>query len=99
MGKTVPSYRVALEEELRRWSSFSKALRDEDRKMFEDMMNACRLYASASGAATIPIILEAMLMAILLSHHKTLKKIESKLREMVQQNERMDSRPLSLEER
>ncbi len=79
MGKTIPSYRMGLEEELKRWDAFTKALRDEDRKIFEDMMSACRIYASAAGAATRPIILEAMFMSILLSHHKILKEISTRV--------------------
>lgn len=78
MGKTIPSYRMALEKELKRWDAFAKALRDTDRKIFEDMMNVCRIYASAAGAATRPIISEAMFMSILLFHHKILKEISTR---------------------
>jgi hypothetical protein len=35
MGKTVESYRMALEDEIHRWSGFEKALRTEDRQAFE----------------------------------------------------------------
>ena len=47
MGKTVPSYRMALETEIARWRGFSKALRVEEREAFEAVMDACRSYASA----------------------------------------------------
>jgi hypothetical protein len=35
MGKTVESYRMALETEIHRWDGFAKALRKEDREAFE----------------------------------------------------------------
>ena len=36
MGKTVESYRMALDQEAKRWSSFARALRKEDRDTFID---------------------------------------------------------------
>ena len=51
MGKTVPSYRVALEFEIERWKGFSKALTSEgDREAFEELMDMRRNNALASGA-------------------------------------------------
>ena len=76
MGKTVPSYRMALENEIKRWDGFSKALRNDDREAFEQMMNACRNYASAASNATRPVLLEAMFMSILLAEQKALMEIK-----------------------
>jgi len=42
MGKTVEFYRMALEGEISRWSGFVRALRKDDRKAFEQMMDMCR---------------------------------------------------------
>jgi len=77
LGRTVPSYRMILENEIKKWEEFLKALRRDDKAAFEELMNACRRYASAAGAATRPIIIEAMFMSILLSHQKTLKEIKA----------------------
>lgn len=79
MGRTVPSYRQALENEIERWRSFRKALRRKDAEAFDRMMNACRLFASAGSMATRPILLEAMFMSILLHQEKTLMEIEERL--------------------
>jgi hypothetical protein len=76
MGKTVPSYRIALDKELQRWSGFAGALRKEDRTAFEQMMDACRNYASAGSNATRPVMFESMVMSILLHQQKTLSKLE-----------------------
>ncbi len=54
MGKTVESYRMALEDEINRWSGFEKALRIEDKVAFDALMDACRSYASAGSNATQP---------------------------------------------
>ncbi|MBS7614739.1 hypothetical protein KEJ18_03290 [Candidatus Bathyarchaeota archaeon] len=79
MGKTVPSYRMVLESEIKKWEPFLKALRKEDREAFEELINECRRYASAAGAAVRPIISEAMFMSILLSHQKSLKEFKAAL--------------------
>jgi hypothetical protein len=79
MGKTVESYRRALDKELREWSGFAKALRKEHREVFEKMMNACRNYASAGSSATRPILFEPMVVSILLHHQRALNRIEKEL--------------------
>ena len=79
MGKTVPSYRQALEMEIERWKGFRKALRGKDAEAFDRMMDACRMFASAGGMATRPILLEAMFMSILLHQEKDIMEIREKL--------------------
>ena len=79
MGKTVESYRMALEDEIHRWKGFSKALRTEDRRAFEALMDACRLFASAGSNATQPILFESMVMSILLFQQKKLNLLEKAL--------------------
>ena len=44
MDKTVPAYRMALEEEINRWSGFVRALRKADREAFDELMDMCRGY-------------------------------------------------------
>jgi hypothetical protein len=56
MGKTVPSYRMALEMEIERWKGFRKALNsEEEREAFDVLMDMCRNNAMASGAACNPV--------------------------------------------
>ena len=79
LGRTVASYRQAIEGEIKEWERFRKALRVEDQKAFDEMMNACRVYASAGSMATRPFLLEAMLMSILLGQQKALLEIRKEL--------------------
>jgi hypothetical protein len=79
MGKTVPSYRQALEHEIERWKGFKKGLRGKDADAFDRMMNACRMFASAGSMTTRPILLEAMFMSILLYQEKVLTEIKERL--------------------
>ncbi len=43
------------------------------------MLSLSRLYVSAAGAATRPTVTEALLMTILLAHHKRLEELEATL--------------------
>jgi len=79
MGKTVESYRLALDMEIQRWNGFAKALRNDDREAFEKLMDACRNYASAGSNATRPVMFEPMVMSILLYQQKRLNRLEKEL--------------------
>ena len=78
MGRTVPSYRQALETEIEKWKGFRKGLRNKDAEAFDRMMNACRMSASAGSMATRPILLEAMVMSILLHQEKAITEIRER---------------------
>ena len=39
MGKTVESYRIALESEINRWNGFARALRKDDREAVDELMD------------------------------------------------------------
>ena len=85
MGKTVETYRMALDDEIRRWSGFAKALRSEDREAFETLMDACRSYASAGSNAVQPILFEPMIMSMLLSQQIRLQRLQKELDALKQQ--------------
>lgn len=49
MGKTVPSYRMAIECEIANWKAFRDALSSEDEKQaFDIIMDLCRIQAWAA---------------------------------------------------
>lgn len=79
MGKTVESYRMAIEDEIQRWKGFANALRSRDREAFETLMDACRGYASAGGNATQPVLFEPMTMSMLLSLQTQVAKLQREL--------------------
>ena len=79
MGKTVESYRMALDREVQGWSGFARALRKEDREAFEQLIDICRNYASAGSNATRPVLFEPMVLSILLDQQKTLNRLKKDL--------------------
>ncbi|MGD6810510.1 MAG: hypothetical protein ACQCN3_12495 [Candidatus Bathyarchaeia archaeon] len=82
MGKTVESFRIALEGEINRWSGFARALRKPDREAFDELMDMCRSYASESSNATNPIVFEPMVMTILLAQQVKIRQLETKIQDL-----------------
>jgi hypothetical protein len=86
MGKTVPTYRIALEMGIETWKGFRKALNsEEDREAFDELMDVCRNNATASGNACNPIIFEPMVISIFLAQQKKIRELEYKLNEVLWQ--------------
>ncbi len=81
MGKSVESFRLALEGEIGRWRGFAFALRRPDREAFKELMDMCRSYASESSCATNPIVFEPMVMSILLAQQVKIQKLERLIRQ------------------
>ncbi|HVC26786.1 MAG TPA: hypothetical protein VND40_01360, partial [Nitrososphaerales archaeon] len=72
VGRTTPSFRIAEAQEIEEWRRFRRALPKGDRPAFDEMLNAARLYASASSAAVRTSRFEGMAMAIAFHHFKML---------------------------
>lgn len=70
---------MAVEDEIRRWSGFAKALRKEDKEAFDAVMDACRSYASAASNSTKPILFEPMMMSIVLSQQIRLERLQKEV--------------------
>jgi hypothetical protein len=77
MGRTTPSFRMAEGQEIEEWRRFRRALPKGDREEFDRMLNAARLYASASSAAVRTSRFEGMAMAIAFHHFKALVEVEA----------------------
>ncbi len=85
VGKTVPSYRMALESKVDRCQGFARSLRVEDGDAFEALTDACKSYASAGSNATIPIIFEPMAISIMLHLQTQTIKLEKEHHDLKQQ--------------
>jgi hypothetical protein len=82
MGRTIPSFRIALEMEQAEWKPFRNALDKKDRKKFDDMWDIPRLYASACSNSVQLVPLHPIVMSILFHHYKELKECISEVEQM-----------------
>ena len=75
MGRTIPSFRMALALEQEDWKPFRNALDKSDRKKFDDMWDIPRLYTSAcSNSLQLVALHPNNIMSDLSHHYKELKK-------------------------
>ena len=81
MGRTIPSWRIVVDEELARMSKFKQFLRAEDRAVFDDLLVQCRLYASAAGVVASPVREVPLLLSMIFAQHKRLAELESRMKE------------------
>jgi hypothetical protein len=87
MGKTVPSYRMAIKWEIANWKQFRNALSsDEQKQAFDELMDMCRSFASAGGCAVNPIVFEPMVMSIMLAQQMRIRELESKVQALMQKS-------------
>jgi len=79
MGRTIPSWRMVVEAEVEKLKRFQEFLRQEDKAMFEDMLDQCKLFASAASVMASPIKQMPLIISILFAHHKKLTELEKRL--------------------
>ena len=79
MGRTIPSWRMVVEAEVEKLKKFQDSLRLEDKNIFEDLLNQCKLYASAASALASPIKEMPLIISILFAHHKKLTELEKRI--------------------
>ena len=79
MGRTIPSFRIALAMEKEEWKPFRNALSKSDRKKFDEMWDLPRWYISACSNSVQYVRLHPILMSILLYHYKELTKCISEV--------------------
>ena len=72
MGRTIPSFRIALAMEKEEWKPFRNALDKSDRKKFDEMWDLPKWYISACSNSVQYVRLHPILMSILLYDYKKL---------------------------
>ena len=87
MGCTVPSWRMVAESEVEKMKKFRDSLRFDDKMIFEDLLNQCKLYASAASSLASPVKEMPLIISILFAHHKKLTELEKKLNKTTQSNQ------------
>jgi len=82
MGRTVPSFRPALEHEIESWKDYKRGLRPEDQKVFDKLMNFARIHADAGSLGARPMLSEILFIAFAIEQEKKIGMLEEKLTEL-----------------
>jgi len=82
MGRTVPSFRPALEHEIESWKDFKRALRPEEQKVFDKLMNSARIHADAGSLAARPMLSEHLFISFAIEQEKRLALLTRRIDEL-----------------
>ncbi|MFX1488176.1 MAG: hypothetical protein ACFFBI_03450 [Promethearchaeota archaeon] len=82
MGRTVPSFRPALEHEIESWKDFKRALRSEEQKVFDKLMNFARIHADAGSMSARPLLSEVLFISFAIEQEKKIELLEQKVSEL-----------------
>ncbi|MCS6787723.1 MAG: hypothetical protein NZ733_00305 [Aigarchaeota archaeon] len=76
MGRTVPTYRQRLHEELERWRCFRSALLRDEREDFDRLLDQAFRYVHAGSMCPEREPFEVLVISLLLAHESRLRSIE-----------------------
>lgn len=79
MGRTIPSFRLALADEKSQWSEYRNYLGKREKQAFDEMFASVSLYISACSNAAKPERLYVIMASILMQHHIDLAEIADKV--------------------
>jgi hypothetical protein len=79
LGRTIPSFRLALDEEKSEWENYRKYLDRSERKDFDDMFAIPRLYISACSGAVNLVRIHPIFISIIFHHYKELMEIAQQI--------------------
>jgi hypothetical protein len=82
MGRTIPSFRMALETEIQSWSTFRRSLGKGNSESLDHLFDQARSNCMAAGNAVRPVVFEGMFMAIAFSHEKRLSHVARAIEEL-----------------
>ena len=81
MGRTIPSWRMVVDYELEKLKRFQDFLRSEDKEVYNDLLNQCKLYATYAGSMASPIKEVPLIISMLFGQHKRLMELEKRIKE------------------
>jgi hypothetical protein len=82
MGRTIPSFTIALVEEESQWKPFRQRLDKCDRNGFDDMFSIPRLYISSCMYSANPVVLHPIILSVLFHHYKQLGDLVTRVEAM-----------------
>jgi hypothetical protein len=69
---------MIVEDELGKLKRFGEFLSLEDKAVFDDLLNQCRLYASYASTMASPVKETPVIISMLFAQHKRLTELEKK---------------------
>ncbi len=84
---------MVVETEVERLQKFGDFLRAEDRAVYEDLLNQCKLYASYASTMASPIKEVPLIISMLFAQHKRILALEKWIRQNLPLKETLQDPP------
>jgi len=81
MGRTIATFHQLIEQTRARFAPFRRALRREDQQVFDELFERAKYYAASGTMEADAEPFEAVVLAFLLEQQKTLRALETRLKE------------------
>ncbi len=75
MGRTVPSYRDVIDDEISTLKKYRAALRKEDQELFDEMMSFAKYHISASSYSSRLNPFESIVLNIILEQQRQIREL------------------------
>jgi hypothetical protein len=79
VGRTIPSWRLVVNDELERIARFRDFLRPEDKEIFDDLLRQCKHYAPYASTMASVVKEVPLMFSMLFGQHKMIFELEKRL--------------------
>ena len=79
MGRTLPSFRIALDQEIKSWTNYRRGLRIEDREYFDNVMRYARIHSDAGSLAARMLLSENVFLSALIEQDKRIVELKTEI--------------------
>jgi len=79
VGRTIPSWRLVVNDEIERIGRFKSFLRVEDKEIFDDLLRQCKHYAPYASTMASVVKEVPLMFSMLFGQHKMIWELEKRL--------------------
>jgi len=79
VGRTIPSWRLVVNDEIERIGRFRSFLRVEDKEIFDDLLRQCKHYAPYASTMASVVKEVPLMFSMLFGQHKMIWELEKRL--------------------
>jgi hypothetical protein len=90
MGRTLLSFRPALDQEISTWKKFKKSLKNKDQEIFSKLMHYARQHSDAGSLAGRALLSEVIFLSIAIEQQNLLQSLQDQMQTLIAQMENLE---------
>jgi len=79
VGRTIPSWRLVVNDEIERIGKFKDFLRIDDKEIFDDLLRQCKHYAPYASTMASVVKEVPLMFSMMFGQHKMIFELEKRL--------------------